>query len=122
MPLWVILLCASTMGVGTAFGGWRIIRTLGLRVTRLEPVHGFAAETGAATVIEVASRLGIPVSTTHTISTSIMGVGATRRFSAVRWGVAQEMVLTWIITFPACAAIAWAVATLFKQLGVLPPA
>src|SRR5919108_1292599 len=119
VPLWVILLCASTMGVGTAFGGWRIIRTLGLRVTRLEPVHGFAAETGAATVIEVASRLGIPVSTTHTISTSIMGVGATRRFSAVRWGVAREMVLAWIVTFPACAAISWGVATLFKLLGIL---
>jgi PiT family inorganic phosphate transporter len=77
-------------------------------------VHGFAAETGAATVIELASRLGIPLSTTHTIATAIMGVGATRRLSAVRWGVAGEMVMAWIVTFPACAAIGWLVATLFK--------
>ena len=117
VPVWVILLCAATMGVGTAFGGWRIIQTLGIRLTRLEPVQGFAAETGAASVIEAASRFGIPLSTTHTISTAIMGVGATRRLSAVRWGVAAEIVLAWIVTFPACAAIAWVVAMLFQLLG-----
>ncbi|CAA9288489.1 MAG: Probable low-affinity inorganic phosphate transporter [uncultured Chloroflexi bacterium] len=118
VPLWVILLCATTMGIGTATGGWRIIHTLGTRMTRLEPVHGFAAETGAATVIEVASRFGIPLSTTHTISTAIMGVGATQRLSAVRWGVAGEMVMAWVVTFPVCAAIGWATGMLFKLLGV----
>ncbi|MGH7407960.1 MAG: inorganic phosphate transporter, partial [Candidatus Methylomirabilales bacterium] len=101
IPLWVILTCALTMGVGTAVGGWRIVRTLGLRITKLEPVQGFAAETGAALTIELASRLGIPLSTTHTITTSIMGVGATRRLSAVRWGVTREIVLAWLLTFPA---------------------
>ncbi|MGH7407957.1 MAG: inorganic phosphate transporter, partial [Candidatus Methylomirabilales bacterium] len=101
VPLWVMLICALTMGVGTAIGGWRIVRTLGLRITKLEPVQGFAAETGAALTIELASRLGIPLSTTHTITTSIMGVGATRRLSAVRWGVTREIVLAWLLTFPA---------------------
>jgi PiT family inorganic phosphate transporter len=117
IPRWVILLCAGTMGVGTAIGGWRIIRTLGLRITALEPVHGFAAETGAATVIEVASRLGIPLSTTHTISTAIMGVGATRRLSAVRWGVAGEIVTAWVLTFPVCALLGFLAAKLFRAAG-----
>ena len=112
VPVWVILLCSSFMGVGTAFGGWRIIRTMGMRVTKLEPIHGFAAETAAATVIEAASRLGIPLSTTHTISTSIMGVGACRRLSAVRWGVVGDVVVAWILTFPVCGAIAWLAATI----------
>ncbi|MGH7394956.1 MAG: inorganic phosphate transporter, partial [Candidatus Methylomirabilales bacterium] len=107
IPLWVILTCALTMGVGTAVGGWRIVRTLGLRITKLEPVQGFAAETGAALTIELASRLGIPLSTTHTITTSIMGVGATRRLSAVRWGVTREIVLAWLLTFPASGLIAY---------------
>jgi PiT family inorganic phosphate transporter len=110
VPIWVILLCASTMGIGTATGGWKIIRTMGIRLTKLEPVHGFAAETSAALVIELASRLGIPLSTTHTISTSIMGVGSIRRFSAVRWGVAGEIVIAWILTFPICGLIAFTVA------------
>jgi PiT family inorganic phosphate transporter len=112
VPLWVILLCAGTMGVGTAVGGWRIVKTMGLRLTKLDPVHGFAAETAAATAIELASRFGIPVSTTHTINTAIMGVGSTRRLSAVRWGVGREIVTAWILTFPVCGLIAWAVATL----------
>ncbi|MEX0802369.1 MAG: inorganic phosphate transporter [Candidatus Binatia bacterium] len=107
VPVWVILLCAVTMGVGTAVGGWRIVRTMGLRLTKLEPVHGFAAETAAALTIEVATRLGIPVSTTQTINTAIIGVGATRRLSAVRWGVTFEIVTAWILTFPVCAAIGW---------------
>ena len=107
VPIWVILLCAVTMGVGTAVGGWRIVRTMGLRLTKLEPVHGFAAETAAALTIELATRLGIPLSTTHTINTSIVGVGATRRFSAVRWGVTLEIVAAWILTFPICGAIGW---------------
>jgi PiT family inorganic phosphate transporter len=110
VPMWVILLCALTMGCGTAVGGWRIVRTMGLRLTKLEPVHGFAAETAAASAIELASRLGIPLSTTHTISTSIMGVGSTRRLSAVRWGVGREIVIAWILTFPVCGLIAWGVA------------
>jgi PiT family inorganic phosphate transporter len=107
IPLWVILTCALTMGVGTAVGGWRIVRTLGLRITKLEPVQGFAAETGAALTIELASRLGIPLSTTHTITTAIMGVGATRRLSAVRWGVTREIVLAWLFTFPASGLVAY---------------
>jgi len=107
VPVWVILLCALTMGVGTAIGGWKIIRTMGIRLTKLEPIHGFSAETSAGAVIELASRFGIPLSTTHTISTSIMGVGATRRFSAVRWGVAGEIVTAWILTFPVCGLISF---------------
>jgi len=118
VPFWVILLCAGTMGVGTAFGGWKIIRTMGLRLTKLEPVHGFAAETGAAMTIELASHLGIPLSTTHTISTAIMGVGATRRFSAVRWGVSRDIVTAWILTFPVCGLIAWAVTKLIMLFRV----
>ena len=110
IPLWVILLCAGIMGVGTSVGGWKIIKTMGLKLTKLEPVHGFAAETGAGLTIELASRLGIPLSTTHTINTAIMGVGATRRFSAVRWGVTRNIVLAWLLTFPVCGFIAWAVA------------
>lgn len=115
VPLWVILLCAVTMGVGTAVGGWRIVKTMGLRLTKLEPVHGFAAETGAAMTIELATRLGIPLSTTHTINTTIIGVGATRRFSAVRWGVTIEIVTAWVLTFPICGGIGW-LATKFLQL------
>jgi len=109
---WVIVLCATTMGLGTAVGGWRIMRTMGLRLTKLQPVHGFAAETSAAATIVLASSLGIPLSTTHTISTTIMGVGATRRFSAVRWGVSRDIVTAWILTFPVCGLIAWGVTKL----------
>ena len=116
VPLWVILLCAITMGIGTAFGGWKIIKTMGLRLTKLEPVHGFAAETAAAATIQLASHLGVPLSTTHTINTAIMGVGATRRFSAVRWGVSRDIVTAWILTFPVCGLIAWAVAKLTNTL------
>lgn len=109
IPYWVILVCALTMGVGTAVGGWRIVRTMGLRITKLQPVHGFAAETGAAATIVLASSLGIPLSTTHTINTTIMGVGATRRLSAVRWGVGREIAIAWVLTFPVCMGIAWLV-------------
>jgi PiT family inorganic phosphate transporter len=114
VPVWVMLLCGAMMGIGTAFGGWRIIRTVGFKITKLEPVHGFAAESSGAIAILLASRFGIPLSTTHCIGTSIMGVGATRRFSAVRWGVARSIVLTWIITFPVCAALGWVIASLLK--------
>ena len=102
------------MGLGTAFGGWRIIRTMGFKITKLEPVHGFAAESSGTLAILLASRFGIPLSTTHTIGTSIMGVGATRRFSAVRWGMAREIVITWIITFPACAALGYVLTLLLR--------
>jgi len=112
VPLWVIALSAVTMAAGTAAGGWRVIRTVGMRITHLEPVHGFAAETSAALVIETASRFGIPLSTTHVISTSIMGVGASKRFSAVRWGVAGNIVAAWVLTFPACGILAWILAHL----------
>lgn len=111
---WIIWVCALTMGVGTAIGGWRIIRTMGLRLTKLEPVHGFCAETGAALTIEFATRLGIPLSTTHTINTAIMGVGSARRVSAVRWGVGREIVLGWILTFPAAAFMGWGVTKLLS--------
>jgi len=116
VPIWVIIMCAVTMGIGTAVGGWRIVKTMGLRLTKLEPVHGFAAETSAAMTIELATRLGIPLSTTHTINTSIIGVGATRRLSAVRWGVTIEIVAAWILTFPICGAIGWLAAKLFLLL------
>jgi PiT family inorganic phosphate transporter len=114
VPVWIMLLCGTVMGIGTAFGGWRIIRTVGFKITKLESVHGFAATSSSAIAILLASRFGIPLSTTHCISTSIMGVGATRRFSAVRWGIARNIVMTWIITFPVCAALGWAIASLLK--------
>lgn len=116
VPWWVIVICSVTMAVGTSVGGWRIIRTMGIRMVKLEPFQGFAAETGAATTIEIASRLGIPVSTTHTISTAIMGVGAARNLSAVRWGVVREVVGAWILTFPVCAFIGWAVTMLVRAV------
>ena len=109
---WIIFLCALVMGIGTMVGGWRIIKTLGIKLTKLEPQHGFAAETAAASAIEIASRLGIPLSTTHTISTAIMGVGAVQRVSAVRWSVARNIVVAWILTFPVCGLIAWSVTKL----------
>ena len=117
IPFWVIALSALAISAGTAIGGWRVIRTLGLRVTTLRPVHGFAAEVSGATVIEVASILGIPVSTTHCVSSAIMGVGSTRRFSAVRWGIAGNIVLAWLLTFPICGVLgyifAWLLAFIF---------
>jgi PiT family inorganic phosphate transporter len=117
VPLWIIVGAALAMGLGTAIGGWRIIRTMGLRVVQLRPIDGFAAETAAATVIEVASRLGIPVSTTHTIGSAILGVGATRRLSAVRWGIAGQMVMAWVFTIPACFMLAWAFRSLLFVFG-----
>ncbi|MBI2831453.1 MAG: inorganic phosphate transporter [Chloroflexi bacterium] len=116
VPLWVILLCGGVMGTGTAIGGWNVIRTIGFRLTKLEPVQGFAAETAAASAIQLASFLGIPLSTTHTINTAIMGVGATRRLSAVRWGVGRGIVTAWVLTFPICAALAAVFALLLNLL------
>lgn len=107
IPLWVIGICSTAMALGTAFGGWRVIKTLGMRLVHLRPIHGFAAETSAATVIEIASRIGLPLSTTHVISSTIMGVGASKRLSAVKWGVGGNIVLAWVLTLPVCATLAW---------------
>jgi len=114
IPFWVVVVSAASISLGTFIGGSRVIETLGLKVTTLRPVHGFAANISAASVIEIASHLGIPVSTTHCVSTAIMGVGATRRLSAVRWGIARNIVLVWILTFPACGALGWLIASLLK--------
>jgi PiT family inorganic phosphate transporter len=113
VPLWVKILCAITMAAGTAAGGWRIIRTLGHRMVKLQPVHGFAAETTAAVIIQAASLYGIPLSTTHVISTSIMGVGAMKRFSGVKWIVVERIVWAWIFTLPATGLAGYALARIF---------
>jgi inorganic phosphate transporter, PiT family len=113
IELWMIVSAALVMGLGTMVGGWRVVRTMGMRMTKLEPVQGFAAETGAATVITAAARLGIPVSTTHAIGSAIMGVGATKRFSAVRWGVAGQVVAAWVLTWPSCALLGYLLQKLF---------
>jgi PiT family inorganic phosphate transporter len=104
---WVIFVPALAISAGTAMGGWRVIKTMGMKVTTLRPVHGFTTQAAAATVIEIASHFGIPVSTTHLISASTMGVGATTRFSAVRWGIAGNIVAAWILTFPICGALGY---------------
>ena len=106
VPTWVIGACAVAMGLGTAAGGWRIVRTLGMKIVKLEPVHGFAAETGAATVLMFTAHIGLPVSTTHTITSSVMGVGAIKRLSAVRWGVTRRIVYAWLFTLPGAAVLA----------------
>ena len=106
VPLWVIILAASAISLGTAAGGWRIIRTMGTKVVRLDPVHGFAAETSAATIILGASALGMPVSTTHVISSAILGVGSSDQFRAVHWGVARNIGIAWVLTLPAAATVA----------------
>lgn len=109
VPLWVILAAATSMGLGTAIGGWRIVQTVGLKVVVLRPINGFAAETAAAAIIEIGSRLGIPISTTHVISSAILGVGATKRLSAVRWGIAGRIIVAWVVTIPACIVLGWAI-------------
>ncbi len=106
VPKWVIISCALSMGLGTALGGWKIIRTLGMRIAKLDPVHGFAAETGAGAVLMVMAHIGLPVSTTHTITSSVMGVGAVNRLSAVRWGVTRRIAYAWIFTLPGSALLA----------------
>ncbi|MDX2084826.1 MAG: inorganic phosphate transporter [Candidatus Melainabacteria bacterium] len=105
VPLWVIVSCAVAMGLGTLSGGWRIIRTLGSKMIKLQPIHGFAAETTAAGVIMAASHVGIPLSTTHVISSAIMGVGSTKRLSAVKWGVVARILWAWVLTIPATFAV-----------------
>ena len=109
VPKWVVLLCALAMGFGTMFGGWKIIKTLGHKMLKLEPIHGFAAETSSAAIIVATSHFGLPVSTTHVVSTAILGVGATKRLSAVRWGIAGKIVMAWVLTLPLCIAMAWGI-------------
>ena len=116
VPLWVVLICGVVMGTGTLLGGWRIIKTMGFGLTRLEPVNGFAAESAASFAILLSSFFGIPLSTTHAINTSIMGVGATRRLSAVRWGVTRQIVVTWLLTFPVCGILGYLFGWLFQSV------
>ncbi len=118
VPMWVIILCATAMAFGTAVGGWRIIKTLGMRLANLRPIHGFAAETSAATIIEIASRIGLPLSTTHVISSTIMGVGASKRLSAVKWGIGGNIILAWIITLPACSLLAWLICKVLNLIVI----
>lgn len=105
VPFWVVLSCQAAMALGTLIGGWRIVRTMGSRITRLKPVQGFCAETAGAATLYLATSLGIPVSTTHTITGAIVGVGAARRVSAVRWGIAGSIIIAWVVTLPAAALL-----------------
>ncbi|NLH79707.1 MAG: inorganic phosphate transporter [Phyllobacteriaceae bacterium] len=116
VPFWVVIACQSAMGLGTLFGGWRIVHTMGSKITRLTPMQGFCAETGGALTLFLATWLGVPVSTTHTITGAIVGVGAARRTSAVRWNVASSIVVAWVVTIPAAAsisALAWWMVSVF---------
>jgi PiT family inorganic phosphate transporter len=106
VPIWVVLISHAAIALGTMFGGWRIVKTMGTKITKLQPFGGFCAETSGAITLFVATHLGIPVSTTHTITGAIVGVGATRRFSAVKWGVAGGIVWAWVLTIPLAAAMA----------------
>ena len=114
IPMWIKVACALTMASGTAAGGWRIIKTLGHKLVKLQPVHGFAAETTAATVILTAGHFGMPVSTTHAITTSIMGVGTAKRFNAIKWGVVERIIWAWVLTIPVTALLGY---LLFKLIG-----
>ncbi len=118
VPYYVIIMAGVAMGLGTWFGGWRIVRTMGMKITKLHPFGGFSAETAAASTLFATASLGIPVSTTHTIAGAIMGVGATRRLSAVRWGVARRIVYAWVLTIPAAAAIAALLYSLLSLAGL----
>jgi PiT family inorganic phosphate transporter len=119
IPLWIVLSCHAAMGLGTLFGGWRIVKTMGLKITKLKPVGGFCAELSGASSLFLATGLGIPVSTTHTITGSIIGVGSVNKFSAVRWGVARRIIWAWILTIPASAlisALTWWVVQIFFSI------
>ena len=105
VPFWVVISCQAAMGFGTLFGGWKIVHTMGSKITRLSPAQGFCAETGGAITLFMATHLGIPVSTTHTITGAIVGVGASRRLSAVRWNIASRIIVAWVVTLPAAALI-----------------
>jgi len=117
VPFWVVLTCQAAMGLGTLFGGWRIVHTMGSKITKLTPMQGFCAETGGAITLFLATGLGIPVSTTHTITGAIVGVGAARRVSAVRWNIAKDIVVAWVITMPMAAAIAAVFYALARFVG-----
>jgi inorganic phosphate transporter, PiT family len=117
IAVWIKVVCALTMAAGTAAGGWRIIKTLGHKMVKLQPINGFAAETSSAAVIMTASHLGIPVSTTHNISAAIMGVGAARRLNAIKWSVVERMVWAWILTIPVCAALAYGLVRLIRAMA-----
>src|SRR5271170_469224 len=117
VPFWVVLACQAAMALGTLMGGWRIVRTMGLRITKLTPMQGFCAETGGAVTLFIATFLGVPVSTTHTLTGAIVGVGAARRVSAVRWNVASSIVYAWVITIPAAAGVAALAYWLVKLIG-----
>jgi inorganic phosphate transporter, PiT family len=120
IALWIKVTCALVMAAGTAAGGWRIIKTLGHKMVKLHPINGFAAETSSAIVIFIASQLGIPVSTTHNISASIMGVGAAKRFNAIKWSVVERMVWAWILTIPIAGSIAYGLVRLLQMVGCVP--
>jgi inorganic phosphate transporter, PiT family len=117
VPFWVVLSCQMAMGLGTLFGGWRIVHTVGAKITKLTPMQGFCAETGGAITLFLATGLGIPVSTTHTITGAIVGVGAARRVSAVRWNIAKNIVVAWVITMPMAGVIAASFYALAKSVG-----
>jgi PiT family inorganic phosphate transporter len=118
VAVWIKVVCALTMATGTAMGGWRIIQTLGKHMVRLQPIHGFAAQSTAATVIAIASHFGMPISTTHTITTSIMGVGATKRLSAVKWSVVSRIVFAWVLTLPIAGGLAYGAMRLLQLCGL----
>lgn len=118
IPTWVVLTCAITMAAGTAAGGWRIIRTMGHKMVKMQPVHGFAAETTAALILHGTATLGVPVSTTHVISTSIMGVGATKRFSAVKWGVVERIIWAWVLTIPVTGVLGYGIVVVCHAAGL----
>jgi PiT family inorganic phosphate transporter len=117
VPLWVVLCAHAAIGLGTMSGGWRIVKTMGSKITRLQPVGGFAAESAAAMTLFFVSGKGIPVSTTHTITGAIVGVGTTQRLSAVRWGVAGQVVWAWVLTIPGAFAMAFIISTLVRTVG-----
>jgi PiT family inorganic phosphate transporter len=117
VPLWVVLSAHAAIGLGTLTGGWRIVKTMGSKITRLQPVGGMAAESAAAATLFFTSNAGIPVSTTHTITGAIVGVGATHRLSAVRWGVAARVVWAWVLTIPGAFAISYVTALVVRAIG-----
>jgi PiT family inorganic phosphate transporter len=120
IPFWVVLACHTAMGLGTLTGGWRIVRTMGMKITKLQPVGGFCAETAGAATLFMATSLGIPVSTTHTITGAIVGVGSVRKLTAVRWGVAGRIVWAWVLTVPGAAAISALTELALVGLGLDP--
>jgi PiT family inorganic phosphate transporter len=121
VPPWVVFTCALTMAAGTAAGGWKIIKTMGHKMVKLQPVNGFAAETTAATVLYITGTLGMPVSTTHAITTSIMGVGCAKRFSALKLGVVERILWAWVLTLPATGGLAFGLVYLLAKAGILTP-